>query len=81
MTFKHIMQPHEITEDCWPFHLAPQLTGKAQVAYAAVSSTEIGDYKTIKTAILARYDLKFNSRLRFRTATRGREESFHELSI
>jgi len=61
VTFKRIKQAHKINKDRWPFHLAPQLTGKAQLAYAAVSSTEVGDYRTIKTAILARYDINFEA--------------------
>jgi len=47
-----IIQAHEIPEDRWPFHFTPQLTGKAQLVYAAVSSTKVGDYKAIKTVIL-----------------------------
>ena len=70
VTFKPILQAHKINKDRWPFHLAPQLTGKAQLAYAAVSSTEVGDYRTIKRDILARYDINFEAyRQRIRTAT------------
>ena len=34
------------------FKLAPQLTGKAQQAYAAMAAEEAGDYDRVKTAIL-----------------------------
>ena len=59
--------------------LAPQLTGRAQ---PAVSPGDVGDYNAVKIAILARYDINTEAyRRHFRTATRGREESFRELSI
>ena len=29
LTFERIMSAHEIRRDQWPYHLAPQLTGKA----------------------------------------------------
>ena len=57
MTFERIMSAHEIQKDQWSYHLAPQLTGKAQLAFAALSSTEAKDYDAIKAAILARYDV------------------------
>lgn len=41
----------------WPYFLAPQLTGKAQLAFAAIPSSDSGDYNAIKRAILSRYDL------------------------
>ena len=31
------MEAHEVHKDRWSFKLAPQLTGKAQQAYAALS--------------------------------------------
>ena len=55
VTFKRIMAAHEIRRDQWPYSLAPQLTGKAQQAFAALSATEARDYNAIKAAILARY--------------------------
>ena len=82
VTFERVMQAHEIPENRWAIHLAPQLTGKAQLAYAAVSPADVGDYSAVKAAILARYDINTEAyRRQFRTATRGREESFRELSI
>ena len=40
VTFERIMAAHEITRDQWLYRLAPQLTGKAQLAFAAVSPTD-----------------------------------------
>ena len=51
------MSAYEICKDQWPHHLALQLTGKAQLAFAAMSPTEARDYDDIKAAILARYDI------------------------
>ena len=56
VTFER-MVAHEIRKDQWPYQLAPQLTGKAQLAFAAMSSTEAKDYDAIKAAVLARYDV------------------------
>ena len=41
----------------WAYKLAPQLTGRAQQAYAAMPSEEAGDYALVKAAILQRYDI------------------------
>ena len=61
--------------------LAPQLTGKAQQAYAAMSSTDAGDYEALKAAILRRYDINQEAyRQRFRTATKKEEETVAELA-
>ena len=49
--------------------------------YVASSPADVGNYSVLKAAILARYDINTEAyRRRFRTATRGREESFREPS-
>ena len=48
-TFERMMKAYAMEKARWAFVLAPQLTGKAQQAYAAMS----GD---MKEAILKRYD-------------------------
>ena len=40
----------------WVFKLAPQLTGKAQQAYAAMSAESSTDYEAVKAVILRRYN-------------------------
>ena len=40
MTFERIMADHEIRQNQWPYHLAPQLTRKAQLAFAALPPAE-----------------------------------------
>ena len=84
VTFERIMSAHEIRKNQWPYHLAPhaQLTGKAQLAFAAMSSTEAKDYDAIKAAILARYDVNEETyRRRFCSAVKQRDETYRELSI
>ena len=63
------MLAQEIPEERWPFMLAPQLTGKAQQAYAAMDTTQAADYCAMKDAILLRYDINGEAyRQRFRQA-------------
>ena len=52
-----MMVAYEIKEARWAFKLAPQLTGKALQACAAMPSAKAGDYQELKKAILARYDI------------------------
>ena len=51
------MGAYEIAKKWWPFDLAPQLTGKAQQAYAALSPDDAEDYERVKSAILRRYNI------------------------
>ena len=82
VTFERIMSAHEIRKDQWPYQLAPQLTGKAQLAFAALSSTEAKDYDAIKAAILARYDVNEETyRRQFCSAVKQRDKTYRELSI
>ena len=87
VTFERIMSAHEIRKNQWPYHLAPQLTGKAQLAFAAtcMSSTAAKDYDAIKAAILARYNVnKETYRRQFyslESAVKQRDETYRELSI
>ena len=82
VTFERIMAAHEITRDQWPYRLASQLTGKAQLAFAALSPTDARDYDAIKAAILSRYDINEEAyHRRFCSAMKGRDETYRELSI
>ena len=53
-TFERMMAVYEVDRARWAFKLAPQLTGKAQQAYAAMSVEDAGDYDKVKTTILKR---------------------------
>ena len=79
---KRMMSVYEVPEDQWVFKLAPQLTGKAQQAYAALGAEEAVDYRRVKEAILRRYDVSEESyRRRFRTTRKGKNETFRELAV
>ena len=54
MTFERLMKAYEVDTARWAFKLAPQLTGRAQQAYAALEPTDAECYATVKAAILRR---------------------------
>ena len=56
--FERMMGAYEVEKSQWVFMLAPQLMGKAQQAYAALSAEDVGDYPALKAAILQRYNIK-----------------------
>ena len=76
------MAAHQVDKDCWPQYLAPQLTGQAQLAFAALPVDDSGNYDAIKLAVLQRYDITEEAyRRRFRNAVRGSEETNRELAV
>eukprot|EP00731_Ephydatia_muelleri_P004053 Em0002g229a len=82
ITFERVMTAQKVEESCWSQYLAPQLTGKAQLAFAALPGEDSGNYEAIKTAILQRYDITEEAyRRRFRGITRGSGETNRELSV
>ena len=56
-TFERMMEAYEMEEAQWPYKLAPQLTGKAQQAFAALSPDEAKSYSVVKAAVLRRYNI------------------------
>ena len=56
-TFKRLMSIYHIEEGRWVAKLVPQLSGRAQQAYAAMSSDDTLVYTEVKKAILQRYDI------------------------
>ena len=56
-TFERQMQVYEIEKERWAFKLAPQLSGRAQQAYASMDAKDSSDYDKLKEAILKRYDI------------------------
>ena len=52
VTFERIM---EVPKEQWTYYLPPQLTGKAQQVFAALSLDESKTYDGVKTAVLMRY--------------------------
>ena len=73
---------YEINEERWVIFLAPQLTGNAQRAYAALKAEDATKYPEVKAAILKRYKITEETyQQRFRSDKRKDCESFMELVI
>ena len=67
-TFERMMTAYEVDAARWVYKLAPQLTGKAQEAYAALTPEEAQSYPSVKSAILRRYNINDETyRKRFRS--------------
>ena len=80
-TFERLMTVHRVEQTLWVVHLAPQLAGRAQQAYAALTADVAGDYESVKQAILRRYDISPETyRQRFRAARRKEQEAYSELA-
>ena len=81
-TFERTMKSYAIPEKHWACRLGPQLTGKAQEAFAAMDQGDSSKYKLVKEAILKRYNITLETyRERFRSMTKKTNESFRELSV
>ena len=79
-TFERLMTVYDVEEERWAIKLAPQLTGRAQQAYAAMSTEMAGNYKEVKKAILRRYDIGEETyRQRFRSVRKKESEAYVEL--
>ncbi|KAL5517695.1 hypothetical protein EMCRGX_G003294 [Ephydatia muelleri] len=66
----------EVPKSEWTYHLAPQLTGRAQQAFAALPGDNAGVYEELQVAILLRYTINEESyRRRFRETVRENGES------
>ena len=81
-TFERMMLAYEIRRERWAYKLAPNLTGKAQQAYAAMPTEEAGNYEALKVAILRRYDINQETyRQRFRQTSRKDSETYRDLAV
>ena len=82
VTFERIMEAHKVDKGRWAHYLAPQLTGRAQLAFAALPTADSGKFESIKAAILQRYDINEEAyRRRFRTVARGVGETNREYAV
>ncbi|KAL5516832.1 hypothetical protein EMCRGX_G002255 [Ephydatia muelleri] len=82
VTFERIMAAHKIERSRWRHYLAPQLSGRAQLAFVALPITDSANYDAIKAAILMRYDLNEEAyRNCFRTAVPKVGETHREFSV
>ena len=57
MTFERAIEAHGVEQDKRAAILAPQLTGKASLAYAAMSDEDAQDYDRVKAAIFQCYNI------------------------
>ena len=81
-TFERMMAAHEVDKDKWAFKLAPNLSGKAQLAYAAMNSDDARDYEQVKETILLRYNINTETyRQRFRTTRQQDDWSYRDLIV
>ena len=70
-----------VRRDRWAYLLAPQLTGRAQKAFAAMGEVEASDYDVLKTAILKRYNINEETyRRQLRASAKQSGESYRELA-
>ena len=81
-TFERVMRAYEIKEEQWAVKLAPYLTSKAQLAYAAMKAEDTDSYTCLKEAILRHYDISEETySRRFREAVKKEEETVSELTV
>ena len=52
VTFERIMEAYKVPKSEWTYHLALQLTGRAQQAFAALPGDNRGVYEELKATIL-----------------------------
>ena len=55
--FERAVEAHGVEQDKRAAILAPQLTGKARLAYVAMSDEDTRDYDRVKAAIFQRYNI------------------------
>ena len=80
-TFERMATAANKTKDQWPRLLEPYLTGKAQKAFHALSEEDKKQYDKIVQIILRHFQLTPEAyRIKFRTASKGPEETFEEFS-
>ena len=80
MTFERSVEAHKMEHTKWAVLYAPQLTGKVQQAYAALSSEDSNNFTKIKEAIFKHYDINEETCCqRFRSAKAKEGESPTEI--
>ena len=80
-TFERMMAAYGVDRSQWVCRLAPHLTGKAQQAYAAMSTEDASTYEEVKAAVLRRYDISTETyRQRFREGRLKEGETHRELA-
>ena len=73
-----MMAAHEVDKEKW----APNLSGKAQLTYAAMNSDDAKDYEQVKEMILLHYNINTEMyRQRFRTTKKQEDWSYRDLIV
>ena len=77
--FERLATAHGIPEQRWYLLLAQGLRGRSYEVYAKLPTSQIGDYKALKQALLKRFDLNAEAyRKKFRNARKDKGESFSQ---
>ena len=81
-TFERVVEAHGVEQDKRAAILAPLLTGKACLAYMAISNENARDYDRVKAAIFQCYDINEETyRQRFQMVKPKENETPVELAI
>ncbi len=81
-TYERLAEVYKWPEEDWAIRLIPLLTGKAQSAFVSMEPILTRDYKVVKQAILAKYEIHSETyRLRFRARETLVEETPRELYV
>ncbi|KAK7907616.1 hypothetical protein WMY93_016228 [Mugilogobius chulae] len=82
ITFERMARVSRWPEEEWAVRLVPLLTGKARNAYVLMDFADTEDYKKIKSAILAKYEITAETyRRRFRSLEIEPDETPRELYV
>ncbi len=81
-TFERLAEVYKWPEEDWAIRLITLLTGKAQSAFVSMEPILTRDYKVVKQAILAKYEIHSETyRLRFRARETLVEETPRKLYV
>ena len=81
-TLERTKQAFKVAKEQWVYQLVPQLTGKAQQAFAAMETSDSGYYDLVKVSIPKRYNITEETyRQRLRSIRLKEEESHVELAV
>ena len=81
VTFERMMIAYGVPKDWWVFRVAPQLTRKAQHAYAVMAAEDTGDYDQLKAVIFQTYSIMEKTFcVRFQSMVCAQEESYMKMA-
>ena len=81
LAFERVAKQLSWDESCWPIICQSAFTGKAQIAYAALSEEDSKDYSKVKSAVLRTYELVPEAyRQKFRSWQKRSTQTFVEFA-